>query len=516
MEIKVRTGQLHTEDRPLIVVSLFEGAAECSGATDMVDKALHGQIRRLMREGDITGQARETALIYTAESIPALRVLVVGLGKEESFGLEAIRIASATAAQRVRELKLRSFGSMIHGAGWNGLPLEDAAQAVVEGAELALYQFRELKSSAEDDPKPVVSLALVVPDAHQVAAAQEGAAIGQHIAAAANLARDLVNRPSNHATPAALARHAQAMAGEPGMTCTVLDEAEMAALGMGSLLGVAQGSDEPAKFIILEYNAGREHMDTLALVGKGITFDSGGISLKAAQKMQGCKGDMAGAAAVLEAMRVAARLQLPLHIVGLIPSTENMPSGKACKPGDVVRAMNGKTIEVVNTDAEGRLILADALAYALRYRPQAIIDLATLTNAIAVALGHQAAGLFSNDDDLAARLDAAGRTSHERVWRLPLFEEYRRQLKSDVADLKNCGSEPAGAITAAVFLQQFVDDLPWAHLDIAGRAFASTDEDEPFTPYSPSMATGFGVRLLVQFLRDWVNSPPHRHATKRW
>jgi leucyl aminopeptidase len=345
----------------------------------------------------------------------------------------------------------------------------------------------------------------MVPDRQQLAEVEAGARAGQQIAAGVHLARDLVNRPANLATPFALARQAQALADEFGLVCEIQDETAMAQLGMNALLGVARGSAEPAQFITLEYNPGRDGLGTLALVGKGITFDSGGISLKTAEGMQVCKGDMAGAAAVLGSMRVAAALEIPLHLVGLVPATENLPGGRAYRPGDVLRAMNGKTIEVISTDAEGRLILADALAYAVRFRPQAIIDLATLTNAVAVALGHQALGLFSNDDDLAARLEAAGLATYERVWRLPLFEEYGRQIKSEVADLKNSGGRPGGAITAAMFLQEFVSSVPWAHLDIAGRAFAWTNEDKPYTPHMPSWATGVGVRLLVQLMRDWVN-----------
>lgn len=506
MKIKVKTGEIQKMNSELIVVNLFEGVVEPGGATAAVDKALDGQISRLIADGDFKGKAQETALLYTNGATPAKRVLVVGLGKEEKFGLEAIRLAAATAAKRVRDLRVKSFSTIVHGGGRGGISLADATQAVVEGTELALYEFKELKTEPEDDPKKVNDMTFVVFDESKRPEVEAAVEVGRKIVAGVHLARDLVNRPANYATPTVLAQHAQEMADEFGMACQVLDEAEMAELGMGSLLSVAQGTDEPAKFIVLEHkghDAGHYGLDTVALVGKGITFDSGGISLKKGEGMESMKGDMAGGAAVLGAMRAVAALDLPLHVVGLVPATENLPSGKAYKPGDVVRAMNGKTIEVISTDAEGRMILADALVYASRYQPQAVVDLATLTGAIVIALGHHAIGLFSNDDDLVARLEAAGQTSFERVWRMPLFEEYGEQLKSHVADVKHVGGRPAGSITAAFFLSKFVGDFAWAHLDIAGKAW--TDEDKPYTP---KWATGVGVRLLTQFLRDWVESPP--------
>lgn len=503
MNINVKIGEIQKENQELIVVNLFEGVTEPGGATGAVDKALGGQISRLIADGDLKGKAQETALLYTNDDSLARRVLVVGLGKKEEFGLEAIRIAAATAAKRVRDLRVKSFSTIVHGGGRGGIGLADATQAVVEGTELALYEFKELKTETEDDPKQVSDMTFVVMDESKRPEVEAAVKVGQKIVAGVNLARTLVNRPANYATPTLLAQHAQEMAGELGMTCQVLDEAEMAELGMGSLLGVAQGTDEPARFIILEHNAGRDDLDTVVLVGKGITFDSGGISIKNRSGMETMKGDMAGGAAVLGVMRAAATLDLPLHVVGLVPATENLPGGKAYKPGDVVRAMNGKTIEVISTDAEGRMILADALVYAGRYQPKAVVDVATLTGSIVVALGDHATGLFSNDDELAARLEAAGQTSFERVWRLPMFKEYGEQLKSHVADIKHTGGRPAGSIKAAIFLSKFADNYAWAHLDMAGKAWS-----EGKKPYMPAWATGHGVRLLTQFLRDWANSPP--------
>jgi leucyl aminopeptidase len=503
VEIKIKTGEIQKENGELIVVNLFEGVTTPGGATGAVDQVLGGRIGRLIADGDFKGKAQETALLYTDNALPAKRVLVVGLGKKEKFDLEAIRVAAATAAKRVRDLRVPNFSTIVHGGGRGGIDLAAAVQAVVEGTELALYEFKELKTEPEDDPKSVHEMTFVVFDESKRPEVEAAVTTARKIVAGVSLARDLVNRPANYATPTLLAQQAQDIADTFGATCQVLEEADMEALGMGSLLGVARGTDEPAKFIVLEHNARRQDLETIVLVGKGITFDSGGISIKNRDGMEAMKGDMAGGAAVLGAMHAVAALDLPLHVVGLVPTTENLPSGKAYKPGDVVRAMNGKTIEVISTDAEGRMILADALVYAQRYRPRAVVDLATLTGAITVALGHHAVGLFCNDDGLAARLEAAGQASFERAWRMPLFEEYGEQLKSHVADVKHVGGRPAGAITAAFFLTKFIGEFPWAHLDIAGRAW--TDEDKPYTP---KWATGVGVRLLVQFLRDWLDSPP--------
>ncbi|MGC9333538.1 MAG: leucyl aminopeptidase, partial [Anaerolineae bacterium] len=333
-----------------------------------------------------------------------------------------------------------------------------------------------------------------------------GANVGAIVADATCLARDLVNRPANYATPTDLAELAMEIAGEfDDMRCQILSEDDAAELGMGAFLGVAQGSDEPAAFIVLEYNPEQPDLDTVVLVGKGITFDTGGISLKPAEKMDRMRGDMGGGAAVLAAMYAVGQLDLPLHVAGLVPATENMPSGQAYKPGDVLEAMNGKTIEVVNTDAEGRLVLADALAYAAQFEPMAVVDLATLTGACVVALGRGvAAGIFGTDDRLLSRLRAASEASGERLWPMPLYDDYLDKLESLTADLSNTGGRDGGVGTSAMFLKQFAEGYPWAHLDIAGMSF----EERPGTPKRPPHlqkgGTGFGVRLLVQFLRDWA------------
>ncbi len=506
MEIRVVAGSIESTKDELIVVNLFEGVEKPGGATGAVDQALGGAIREAIADGDFRGKQAEVAVFYPRGGIPASRVVVVGLGPQDRFTLQVVREAAAAAARKSRELGISSFSSIVHGAGAGGFPMEEAAQAVVEGTILGLYRYQELKNKPPDRPDPE-RFTLVQFDEAKLPAVESGARVGQIVAEATCLARDLINRPANYATPSDLAELALEIAGQfDSMRCQILDEGDVAELGMGSFLGVAQGSDEPAVLIVMECNPVREDLDTIVLVGKGITFDTGGISLKPVDKMDRMRADLGGGAAVLATMLAVAQLDLPLHVVGLVPATENMPGSRAYKPGDVLTAMNGKTIEVISTDAEGRLILADALAYAARFNPKAVVDLATLTGACVIALGRGvAAGVFSTDDDLLARLQAASRTSGERIWHMPLYDEYLDGLESLSADLANTGSDRFGGVGAsAMFLRQFAEGYPWAHLDIAGMTF----EERPSTPKRPPHlqkgGTGFGVRLMVQFLRDWL------------
>ncbi len=509
MEIRAIAGAIQSIDDELIVVNLFEGVETPGGATGAVDQAMGGAIREAIAHGDLRGKKGEALVLYTRGALPARRVLVVGLGPRDRFSLQGVRETAAVAAKKARELGVRSFSSIVHGAGAGGFPLEAAAQAVVEGTILGLYRYRELKSEPPERPDPE-QFTLVQFDAARLPEVQAGAQVGQIVAEAACLARDLINRPANYATPTDLARLAVEIADEfEAMRCQVLSQEDAAQLGMGAFLGVAQGSNQPAAFIVMEYHPDREDLDTIVLVGKGITFDSGGISLKPSEKMDRMRGDMGGAAAVLATMRAIGRLALPLHVVGLVPATENMPGGRAYKPGDVLRAMNGKTIEVLSTDAEGRLILADALAYAARFQPKAIVDLATLTGACVVALGQGvAAGLFSSDDGLRARLCAASEASGERIWPMPLYDEYLEAIESLTADLANVAGREGGVGTSAIFLQQFTEGYPWAHLDIAGMVFEERPDTPKRPPHLQKGGTGFGVRLLVQFLRDWASERP--------
>jgi leucyl aminopeptidase len=505
MQVVVKTGAIQEESTDLIVVNLFEGIKTPGGATGAVDKALGGAISELIAGGDFRGKKGETAVLYPHGAIPARRVLVVGLGQEEKFDLDVVRQAAGAAAVRARELGARRVSSIVHGGGRAGLDLAEAAQAVVEGTILALYQFKEHKTERpEDDDRAVETFTLVEFAADKLALVEKGAQDAQAVAYGVTLARDLVNQPANYMTPTRLGEIAQEIAKAHGLSCRVLDKAQIEKEGMGALLGVAQGSREPPVFVVVEHNGGRDDLPTLVLVGKGLTFDSGGISLKKADGMEDMKGDMSGAAVVLGTMQAAAGLDLPIHLVGLIPATENMPGGAAIKPGDLLKSLSGLTIEVINTDAEGRLILADALTYAARYNPAAVIDLATLTGAIVTALGCHAMGLFCDDEALARRIEEAGRAAGEPTWQMPLWDVYDAQIKSDVADVKNVGGRrAAGPITAARFLAKFAKGYPWAHLDIAGVFLWRPGPEYPDKPYLTKGGTGAGVRILVQLLRSW-------------
>jgi leucyl aminopeptidase len=464
-----------------------------TGAVGAVDQALGGAIKALLLGGDLKGKLNKTAVLYPRGVIPAQRVIVVGIGKAQDLTLDKVRQAAGTAAKKARELGCKSVATVAIGAGGGGLDPQSAAQATVEGMVLGLYEFRVHKSTPAENGA-IESVTLVELDAARLPAVKQGARVGRILADATNFTRDLVNQPSNHMTPHILAHAAQDMAAKNGLKCQVFNVEQIAELGMGAMLGVTKGSDEPPQFIILEHKP--DVGQPVIFVGKGITFDSGGISLKPGEGMGAMKGDMAGAAAVIGAMQAVAQLDLPLHVVALAPACENLPSGHAYKPGDVLKAMNGKTIEVISTDAEGRLILADALCYADRYKPSAVVDLATLTGACVVALGENvAAGIFSNDDALSAKLREAGTQAGEKLWPLPLYEEYKDKIKSEVADMKNTGGRSGGVGTSAIFLKEFTS-YPWAHLDIAAMDF-----DDKGGPYQPKGATGFGVRTLVEFLR---------------
>ena len=497
MQIEVVTGAIQAQTSQAIIVSVFKGSEKLGGATAAVDNALGGQIRALIESGDFRGERNEIVVLYPRGAIPAQRVIVVGLGKREKFTLDVIRQVAGSAAKKARALGVTQVHTVVHGAG--GFTPQQAAEAVVEGTLLGLYRFHELKTKLENVRSDIETLTLVAFDVGREAALEAGARAGEIVAESTLLARDLVNWPSNIATPSYIAERAQQVAREVGLQCKILDKETLAALGMHSLLSVNQGGNEPAQLVILEHNAGRDGLPTVVLVGKGITFDTGGISLKPSANMHRMKGDMGGAAAVIGALRAVALLDVPFHVVGLAPLTENMPDARATKPGDVVRSLKGLTIEILNTDAEGRLILADALTYAGEFSPEAIFDIATLTGGRVVALGDHAAAVMG-DDALVARLRAAGDATFERVWPLPLFDEYAEQLKSDVADTSNIGGRAASSITAGCFLSKLVPDgVPWAHIDIAGL-----DQIEKDRPYIPKGATGFGVRLFVAVLRNWA------------
>ncbi len=501
MEILIRSGAIQEDPADAIIITVFENSRLLGGA-QAVDAALDGALSELVEDGDFSGKEGQVAVLYPRGAIPARRVLATGLGKAEDLAIDAIRRAVGAAAARARDLGARQVTVEVLDARSKEIGLSMVGQAMVEGCSLALYEYPAERKEVKDE-REIESLTLIPPDdtADSLAAVESGARAGERIAAGVDLARTLVNHPSNIGTPTLLGETAQAIARDFGLNCQVHDREWAEEQGMGSFLAVAQGAGQPPKFIVLEYCPPvMEGADTLVLVGKAITFDSGGISLKPSENMHLMKGDMGGGGAVLGAMKAIGAIKPPVRVIGLVPATDNMPDANAYKPGDVVRAMNGKTIEIRSTDAEGRMILADALCYAAQFDPAAVVDVATLTGACVVALGKGvAAGCFSTDDALRDRLMAASQATTEQLWPMPLFKEYREALKSDVADIVHTGGRYGGVGTSAAFLKEFVD-YPWAHLDVAGMAL---DPLKARNSYTPKGATGYGVRLLVEFVLSW-------------
>ncbi len=450
---------------------------------------------------DFGGKLGETLLLYGNSAVASERLLLVGLGPEADYNLAVLRRAIAFALGRLATCQSKTVAVTLDSLTHEGVSHEAASQALVETVSLGTYKYQKYKKAKESELVDMRELQLVVCGNGEQAKAQSGMMLGEAVASATNLARDLQNHPGNWLTPKRFANIARELSANSGLRCEILGKSEIASLKMEALLGVAKGSSEPPRFIILEHRPKKKGADSVVLVGKGITFDTGGISIKPSDKMDEMKFDMSGASSVLAAMKAMSDLKLPVHVVGLIPCAENMPSSTATRPGDILRASSGTTIEVLNTDAEGRLILADALNYARRYKPKAVVDLATLTGACIVALGHHATAVMGNDQELMDQLLEAGERTGERLWQLPLWQEYYDDIKSDYADIKNSAGRAGGAITAAAFLGTFAKDYPWAHLDIAGTAWVTQKKD-----YFDIGGTGIGVRLLVDFLRRRCDS----------
>lgn len=507
MDVRVAVGDIAAWKDEAIVVNLFEGVAKPGGATGAVDKALGGALSQLIAAGDLKGKFKECFMLPTLGKIPASRVFVLGLGERGKFSRDRIREVSAKACLEARSLRLDSLSTIVHGAGAGGIDLADAAEAVAEGSLLGTYRFTRYKTKAEDGESGPDRLTIVTSERRDVRAVEKAVGIAHATANAVSMARDLINAPSNDKTPRHLAEQCERVAKEVGLKCTVLDEKEIQRQGMGAFWGVARGSAQPPRLVVLEWWGGRKSDKPVALVGKGITFDTGGISLKPQDGQLGpmweMKYDMSGAATVFATLRACAELKLPVNVVGIAPCTENMPGGNAQKPGDIVRTIGGKTIEVLNTDAEGRLVLADGIGYAMKYDPQVIIDVATLTGAMVIALGKKTAGVLGTDRKTIRRLLEAGAATGENLWEMPIFDEYDEQIKSDFADVKNIGGRAAGGITAAKFLQKFTEGRPWVHLDIAGPVWNDGGADSPKRVYHPKGATGIPVRTLVRMFRDW-------------
>jgi len=503
MNITVTGGALADFDCSVLLVGHFEGNKIPEGAARLLDKRCSGLISELIDGGDFEGKLYTSSVVYTRGSIPAKRILIAGLGRKEEFDLERLRGVFSKAAQKIRDLGIPRVAASLD-FGETELAMGDAVRAAVEGALLGLYRFTPYKTTEEDRKGDITDLTIVEDRPERIEDSKKSAQTAQTISQAVYCARDLVSTPSNDMTPSILADKAGAIAAETGLTFEVLDEAAMEKLGMNALLGVARGSAEEARLIVLEHKGGKKDTPPVVLVGKGITFDSGGISIKPSDKMDEMKSDMAGGAAVIAAIKAAVDLKLPLNVVAIVPATENLPGGRAYKPGDVLKTMSGLTVEVKNTDAEGRLILADALTFAKKYHPAAIVDIATLTGACVVALGDYLAGMMGTDTGLKEAISAASAATGEMVWELPLWHEYEELIKSDVADIKNVGTRAGGTITAGLFLKRFAGDCPWVHLDIAGPALLAKDK-----PYIPKGASGIGVRLLTQFLMDRSHVSSH-------
>lgn len=494
MNIKVVIGDIAEQKIDAIVVNLFEGVEHPGGATGAVDRSLGGLITHLIASNEIKGKVREVTEVHTLGKITPERVIVVGLGKQKDFKLDTIRGVAAEVIRQLKHIGVKRMATIVHGTGIGGIPPQAAAQALAEGSLLGLYSFRHHMTTPAEDMDPS-ELLIVEHSPDKKEQLEKGVRQGIIIADATILARDWGNEPGNIMTPTRMADIAQEIGRTHCLAVTVMDRKQMAELGMGCLLAVSQGSRQEPKLIIVSYRGDDSSKETLGLVGKGITFDSGGISIKSDDGMREMKTDMAGGAAVIALMQVLAQLKPKLNVTGIVPATENMPDGAALKPGDVIRAMNGKTIEIVSTDAEGRLILADAICYARKLGLSPIIDIATLTGNCRQALGDVCSGAFTNKQELLAKLMEAGEAAGEYLWQFPMYEEYKENIKGEIADIQNHGGRTAGAITAALFLAEFIDDTPWVHLDIAGTARSDKDK-----PYIAKGATGVPVRTLTNFI----------------
>lgn len=480
-------------------------AMERKEKTPFCDEEIKTLVRPVWKSGGFSGKSGETLLLYTSlftqsqkQDFGSARIMVVGLGekKEKADEIrEQLRLAGGTVAIAARKGKAKDVLVVL--PALDGISAADHAEAMAEGLLLGNYSFDKYKKQKDKDSNPVQSFKLC---GHgSISALRRGLKAGRIAAEAACMARDMANEPGNIWTPEKFAQYGRKISRKYQLRCRIIDKADMKKLGMGGILAVNQGSAVPPKLVILEYFSSKKN-PTLMLVGKGLTFDSGGISLKPAAGMEAMKYDMCGGAAAITAMQAVGEEQ-PRHVnvVALVPTTDNMSGGAALKPGDIITHYGGKTSEIINTDAEGRLILADALAYGIKtYEPEAVVDIATLTGAVIIGLGHHRTGLLSNNDDLAKRITAAGDRAGEPFWRLPLGPEYSKQIESTVADIKNIGGKPAGTITAAAYLQEFVGDTPWAHWDIAGTAWDFTEKS-----YVPKGPSGIAVRSLIELIRTW-------------
>ena len=501
MKVILKNQKLENIPCDVLIVNLFEGIKTISGGTGAVDLALNGLIKKIIKEEDFKGKSGFTLIIRTNGLIPAKKVIVVGLGDKEKFDLNSIRKASASGIRAAKREKAKTVCTILHGGGIGKIDPRESAQIISEVSQLAIYEYDKYKSKdTKEQKKEIQTLIISEIDRSKLKDIEAGTKRGSIIARAQTLARDMVTESAMQLTPTKLANIARKVAKENKLKIKVLDTAACRKLGMGAFLAVAQGSNEPPKFIEIKYIPKGKPKKHVVIIGKGITFDSGGLSLKPANSMETMKDDMSGSAAVIGTMSTMKELQPDVAITMIVAATENMPGGKAYRPGDVIRAMNGKTIEVLNTDAEGRVTLADAISYVVRQKPDEIIDLATLTGACVVALGDTANGVMTNNQKLADKIIKAGTEAGERMWQLPLYDKDREKIKSDIADMINTGSKgKSGAQNGAVFIEKFVSDIPWVHIDIAGPSWIDKENE-----YGPKGPTGVGVRTLVNYLTNYA------------
>ena len=494
MDLKVIQGNVTQVKSDVLILNYFENSRRMGRDTAKVDKALGGAISQLIKKGEIKGKHKEITLIYTLGNLPSSKVAIAGMGKKTELTLDKLRTAVAEVCKILRQKGAEAVDSVAHGADIDGLELEDIGQAVTEGALLGSYTFRKHITKVSDY-KEIRQFNILSTGKNNLAALDRGCQRGKIISEAVNLVRDMVNEPANILTPTAMAEIARQLGQKYSLEVKILEREEMHNLGMGGLLSVAQGSQQPPKLIVMSYQ-GRETTDLdIALVGKGITFDAGGISLKPSENMVEMKGDMAGGASVMGAISAIAQFKPRINVSAIVPAAENLPSGTAMHPGDIIKIMNGKTVEIISTDAEGRLILADALSYGCQMGARKIVDVATLTGACKVALGDVCTGAFGNNQELVKKIVTAGAECGECIWPMPMNDEYKEQNKSDVADIKNTGGRNASPITAALFLAEFVDHTPWVHLDIGGTYIIDKDRG-----YQVKGATGVSVRAMVNLV----------------
>ncbi|QUH19671.1 leucyl aminopeptidase [Alkaliphilus sp. B6464] len=497
MKVQVIKDQIKDVMTDAIIIGIYEGVKSLSSALHSIDEQLGGIISEMISNESFKGKEGETLLVHSLGKVPAKKILLLGLGQEENLKEDTIRRLVAKAVKEVEKVKAATVAIMPIGLDRN-IAAEVVGQCIMEGAMLALYKFNKYKTTDKSGPEVGIKEVYILnEDVSTNERLERGIGVGEKLANGTIIARDLVNEPSNVLTPTAMSNKAIEIANKHGLEVSILEKEDMEKLGMGSFLGVTKGSEEPPKLIAIKYFGNKNNDEIIGLVGKGLTFDSGGISLKPGAGMDEMKNDMGGGASVLGAMDVIGALKPKVNVIGIVGACENMPSGKAYKPGDILTSMDGKTIEVLNTDAEGRLVLIDCITYAIQQGATKLVDIATLTGACIVALGNITTALISNNDDFVKQVEKAAENAGERVWQLPSFPEYKELIKSDIADLKNVGVRGAGTITAGLFLGEFVGDRPWVHMDIAGTVMTSSDKG-----YNVKGATGVAVRTLYHLVKS--------------